>query len=79
MTGKGRGATKHLDGWDTARRQVFRVSNGRVEQRAIRDFFDSDLQVGDVMTLYRPTREQKITVYPGDIIVRKEGEHVLAD
>ena len=76
---KGRGATKHLDGWDTAERKVTRVSNGRSEQRGIRDFLDSDLKIGDMVTLYRPTREQVITVYPGDIIVRKEGENVLAD
>ena len=66
-----RGETKHLDGWDTAERKITRVSNGKSEQRGFRDFLDSDLKVGDTVTLYRPTREQVVTVYPGDIIVRK--------
>ena len=73
------GATKHLDGWDTADRKITRVSNGRSEQRGIRDFLDSELKVGDVVTLYRATRKQEVTVYPGDIVVRKKGDHVLGD
>lgn len=69
--------TIELDGFAKTTRKVFRVSNGKVESRAIRDFFESDLEVGDMVDVYRVTRKQTVTVHPGDRIVRLEGTHVI--
>lgn len=68
-----------LDGMDKSSRPhtVFRVSNGKVESRAIRDFYDSRLEVGDKVDIYRITKRQFIELMPGDYIVRKEGTHVI--
>ena len=68
-----------LDGFEkTAKpRRVFRVSNGKIDSRAIRDFYESHLEVGDELDLYRVTKAQTVKVFPGDYIVRAAGTHVI--
>jgi hypothetical protein len=71
--------TIKLDGMEKSAKAhtVFRVSNGKVESRAIRDFYDSRLEVGDKVDIYRVTKRQFIELMPGDYLVRKEGTHVI--
>ena len=68
-----------LDGFEktAAPRSIFRVSNGKIESRAIRDFYESNLQVGDKVDLYRVTKARTEKLYPGDYIVRAAGTHVI--
>lgn len=64
----------------TARpRKVFRVSNGRIETRAIRDFYESPLKAGDYVDMYRVTRKQTVEVFPGDLIIRRAGTHEITE
>ena len=56
---------------------VFRVSNGRVESRAFRDFPDSRFEAGDKIDMYRVNKAQKIEVFPGDILIRATGTHEI--
>ena len=65
------------DGFFKTVRKVMRVSNGRVESRSIRDFYDSPLEAGDMVDLYRAKKRQFIEVFPGDLIVRKAGSHPI--
>lgn len=58
-------------------RKVFRVSNGKVDSRAIRDFHDSPLAAGDLVDLYRVTRKHSAELYPGDVLIRKADTHVI--
>lgn len=71
--------TIKLDGFEKTSKphRVFRVSNGKIESRAIRDFYESPLEVGDEVDLYRVTKAQSVKVYPGDIVVRMAGTHVI--
>jgi len=68
-----------LDGFEktASPRSIFRVSNGKIESRAIRDFYESNLQVGDKVDLYRVTKARTEKLYPGDYIVRAAGTHVI--
>lgn len=60
-------------------RKVFRVSNGRVETRAFRDFFVSPYTTDDFVDLYRATKKQTVEVFPGDIIIRRAGTHEIKE
>ena len=68
-----------LDGFEktASPRSIFRVSNGKIESRAIRDFYESRLEVGDKVDLYRAMKRQTVEVFPGDYIVRAAGTHVI--
>ena len=68
-----------LDGFEktASPRSIFPVSNGKIESRAIRDFYESNLQVGDKVDLYRVTKARTEKLYPGDYIVRAAGTHVI--
>lgn len=57
--------------------KVFRVSNGKTESRAFRDFYESPYKAGDEVDIYRALDERAITVYNGDIIIRRAGTNKI--
>jgi hypothetical protein len=58
-------------------RKAFRISNGRTVTRAFRDFYDSPIEIGDLVDLYRSKKRQMVEVFPGDLIIRKAGSHPI--
>ena len=61
----------------TTPKKVFRISNGKFESRAFRDFPDSRFEAGDLIDMYRVNKAQKIEVFPGDLIIRAAGTHEI--